>query len=228
MSEQLNQLSLWIEVLEYNFREHTLRGRFPNSKVEINFKLNAVVESQLLKIIDSGKKTPKRIKVFIEGSDILSLDSYDQLNLGKKEEGLQELRDIVKGKYSVAEVKKIRDQLMLEIAQSSDCTWFLDPELKKIADEIYFGVCEEGDHKDLRIYLKNNTEAVLKGFKISFDDSQIEVVKSPSRIFPHQSGEFILRYTNKGEKKPLNAKMDFSCHEIYLAKGHEEDLNEKE
>jgi hypothetical protein len=229
MSENLSQLPIWLFVQEYNFKEHTIKVKFSKeSDVVVTLRLNPIIESQLLKLIDSGQ-TPKRIQVFIQDNDITSLIGHEELGLGKKEEEtLQELRDIVKGKYSIAQVKKMRDQLTLEISQSSDCTWFLDSELKKMVKEFYFGIVEKGESKDLRVYLRNNTEAFLKDFKLSFNSSDLEVVKSPVKIRPHEAGEFILRYTPKGEKKPLNAKMDFSCDEVYIAKGHEEDLNEKE
>ena len=142
------------------------------------------------------------------------------------------IKDVLKGNYpkdvSREFMEKQRDQLKLEITSSLNSkgiVLYLDPEMTKIADDIYFGVCEEGEHKDLRVYLKNNTEAVLLEFKISFDDPEVEVVKTPSRVFPHQGGEFILRYSPKGEKRrPLNATMNFSCNEVYLAKGHEDEI----
>jgi len=212
MTEELSQLPIWLFVQIYDFQTHSIKVKFSESSdVIVTLRLNPIIESQLLKLIDSGV-IPKRIQVFLQDNEISSLIGHEEL----REE--LSIKEILKGNYpkkvSREFMEKQRDQLRLEISQSSDYTWFLDSELKKIADDIYFGITSEKG-KDLKIFLKNHTKAFLTNFSLTFNTLEIHMKSFPKYILPNGTGEFTIVYIPKNMTKPLHATMKFSCSEIY-------------
>ena len=129
MTEELNVLPVWITILIYDFKTHTVKCRL-ESDVEITYRMNPILEAQIHKVIDSGH-TPRRIKCFIQENEITSLLDYEHLSkdLSVAPAQLDDLsfsegfKQIKKGVYPESVAKKhmvkLRDQLKLEIDNAS-------------------------------------------------------------------------------------------------------------
>lgn len=223
MKENLNALPIWITVIEYNFKEHTLRAKFLDSKIELNFRLNAVFESQILKLIDSGK-SPKKLRVFIEGSDILSLDTYsEELSENLENLSLEELEQrLKKGYYPKGKMKelskKLKTELSIKLSSESGLEFYYHFECtRKISIIALEG--EAGESKAYTFYLRNEGEPELTGIELSSKSPQIAIMNFPRELKSGEKGEIVLVWTQSSEKKALETTLFFNANEIYRAKG---------
>jgi hypothetical protein len=223
MTENLNALPIWLEVLEYNFKEHTLKGRFLDSKIEINFKLNQVVESQLLKLIDSGK-TPKKIRVFIEGSDILALDS-EELSENLENLSIEELEQrLKKGYYPKGKIeelsRKLKTELRVKVSSSeSGLVLYYNSECTRKISIIALEGEGIGESSEYNFYLRNEGKSDLTEIKLSCENPQIDIMNFPRELKSGEKGEVIIVWTQSSERKALETTLYFGANEIYRAKG---------
>jgi hypothetical protein len=225
LKEELNALPIWITVIEYNFKEHTLKAKFLDSKIELNFRLNAVFESQLLKLIDSGK-SPKKIRVFIDGSDILALDTYSE-ELSENLETLapEELERRLKlGYYPKGKIeelsKKLKTELRIRVSSSeSGLVLYYDSECTRKISIISLEGEGIGETRAYTFYLRNEGEPDLTEIKFSCENPQINLMNFSRELKSGEKGEIVLAWTQSSEKKALETSLNVSANEIYRAKG---------
>ena len=195
---------------------------FSDSKIEVNFRLNAVFESQILKLTESGK-SPKRLRVFIEGSNILSLDRYEEL--GEEELSLKGVlkgnypKDVAK-KFMEKERKKLKAELGVKLSSSeSGLEYYYDSECTRKLSIISLEGEGIGESRAYTFYVRNEGKADLEEMKFSSKSPQVVIRNFPRELKSGEKGEIVLVWTQSSEKKPLDVTWHFSANEIYRAKG---------
>jgi hypothetical protein len=96
-----------------------------------------------------------------------------------------------------------------------------DAEMRDEIEVLDFGIVRAGVKKDLTLYIKNDTEAVLQDLTYKFPDAvkgKASVVSAPENLMPGASGELQISWTPSATlRKALRTRLVIEGEEIYVA-----------
>lgn len=98
-----------------------------------------------------------------------------------------------------------------------------DSKQKKLLTEIHFGTVEALKEKEIVLYVKNDSEAVLENIVFNFpklaDTEKLEIINAPKTMQPNSIEQLKIKWKpSLSFKSSLSVSLEIIGDEIYYAK----------